>query len=309
MPTPPGLRADGVKTLIVRLGRGQTNELWLSATVEGVKGSMAIDTGSGDTSLNENKYGFLLHGQNRKLPLGVPATTHVNDMVAKVAFARDFHIGQQDLGGALVALVPQKELYTGDEFDDHHRRGNFDGIMGENFLRACHAVIDCSRQLLYLSVGSIQLSTLASILPAHGWTRIPMSEVAGGFCVPCMLNGHPFRLIVDTGSPFTDLEKSFLAKTQVKSKDLVLELGLIGNAAERVGLAKIDRLQIGAYTATNVQATASADLRVLPDRLREDPALGPIVGTLGNDTLGFNGAIIDIGGQALYLKHISGNGR
>ena len=306
---PPDPSAAQPKTLIARLQRGTLNRLGFDATIEGVKGTIMVDTGASFSMLNESKYGFLLRGPERKLPAGMPATTHVNDMKARVALARDFHLGNVDLGGSRFALVPQDELYEDLHYSSRGRFGNYDGLMGENFLRRYQAIVDCRRQLLYLSLHPVKTAGLEHILCPNGWTRVPMTEAGADFSVPCQINGHALRLIVDTGAFCTMLDQAWLDGAHVRSDDLPLRSSVIGNTPEAVGMAKLDRLQIGDFTAANVQVAANADLRAAVGSDHEDSARGPIVGVLGSDTLALNAAIIDIGGQALYLKQMAGGGR
>ncbi len=306
---PPDPSANRPKTLIVHLERGELNRLGFDATIEGVKGTILVDTGASSSMLNENKYGFLLHGPKQKLPGGMPATTHVNDMKARVAFARDFHLGGVDLGGSRYALVPEDEMYENLHYSHRGRFGNYDGAMGENFLQHYQAVVDCSRQLLYLSLHPLNTPNLAPVLCANGWTRVPMAEEGRDFSVPCQLNGRAVRLIVDTGAAFTTFDRAWLDDAHMTSGSLPMRGSVIGNAAEEMGVVKLDRLRIGDYTATNVQIASSVDLRRAVEPSKAQGAADPIVGLLGSDTLGFNGAIIDVGGKALYLKPVSGGGR
>ena len=68
MPLDPS--ANQPKTLIAPLRRGELNRLGFDATIEGVKGTIMVDTGASFSVLNEGKYGFLLHRSERKLPPG-----------------------------------------------------------------------------------------------------------------------------------------------------------------------------------------------------------------------------------------------
>ena len=303
------LSEDKTRTLVARLERGQLNHLGLAATVEGVTGTIMVDTGAPATLLNEGKYGFLLPGPNRKLPVGLPATTRINAMVSPMAFAHDFHLGSNNLGGSPVAVIPQHYLYQNPGPGGQGFAGDYDGIMGENFLRRYRAVLDCGRQLLYLNLGEAKPQTLAALLPARGWTRVPMSNVVRSFSVPCALNGHRFRLIVDTGAPYTVLDQTLLAAAQVKCVDSPLKGALLGNPEDTLGLADLDSLQIGDFTATNVQMASSRSLGRAFAYVHDKVASGPVLGLLGSDMLAFNGAIIDVGGHALYLKHLSPGAR
>ena len=297
----PAAPNDKPRLLIAQLRRGQLNQLWLEATVENVKGAMMVDTGSPSTVLSQDKFGFLLRGPEHQLPPGVMASTRVNSLAAKVALARDFRLGGNDLGGTLVKLVGERYL-SGGAFPYRDRRRDFDGMLGENFLRRYHGIVDCQRQLLYLILGPTQAVNLTANLPANGWTRVPMADTGSHFTVPCTLSGHHFRLIVDTGSPFTSVDDGLAHTAGLSSNDLPMRGGLVGNDPAHLEEARVKTLQIGDYTASDVCMTMNEHLQRDLGGARQADGL-PIVGLLGGDTLGFNGAVIDVGEHALYLKH------
>ena len=295
---------EKARVLTAPLRRSGLNMLWLPATVENVKGSIIIDTGSPLTALSDAKYRFLLKGDTHPLPPGTPATISFNTLTARLALAQDLSLDGHDLGASLVVLVPERYLDEGEDFHYANRASDFDGIMGEDFLRRYRAVIDCGRQLLYLNLGPARPDNLPAILPANGWTPIPMTEVDQHFVVPCMINRFACRLIVDTGSPFTTLDKTLLRSIKVSAHDLPFSGGLIGNDSGSEGLVHLHTLQIGDYAASDVQMTTMDHLASALVPKREQKADVPIIGLLGADTLGFNAAIIDLGGHALYLKHL-----
>ncbi len=300
---------DKPRVLIAPLRRSGLNSLWLAATIENVKGSIIIDTGSPLTALSDAKYRFLLRGDAHKLPPGNPASITLNTLNVPIAVARDFRLGGQDLGAALVALVPERYLDEGEVFHYGDRASDFDGLMGEDFLQRYRAVIDCHRQLLYLNLGPAGKQNLADVLVPNGWTRIPMTDVGTHPVVPCTLGGYACRLIVDTGSPFTTVDERLARAIKIGSETLPLSGGLIGNDSRPQSLVHLHTLRIGDYTADDVQMTAMANLSIELVSGQEQKAPVPIVGLLGADTLGFNGAIIDLGGHNLYLKHLPNGAR
>ena len=156
---------------------------------------------------------------------------------------------------------------------------------------------------MYLDIDPARkLNQEASFL-RHGWTRVPMSDTGSHLTVPCVLNGRRYRLIVDTGSPFTNLNRERLSEAKITSHDLPVRGGLIGTESEQVGLVDLDHLQIGSYTATGVHLTTTSQSLAAFDRRREGEASEPIAGLLGGDVLASNGAVIDFGNRLLYLKH------
>ena len=280
---------------VVRLGRKYNNRLCLEGTVTGIRGLMMLDTGANNTALSDATYRSLLAGAAARLPTGLPRAVSLNGTNTPLAEATDFHVGKSNLGAVPVCLIPHHYLLDANPDD---ARGNlYDGLMGENILRHYNALVDCGRLMLYLNIDPARKLNLSSSFVRNGWTRVPMSDLGNDFTVPCVLNGHRFRLIVDTGSPFTNLDRGLLASAQVGSHDLPVRGGLIGTAVVRVGVVDLDRLQIGGYTAAGVRMTTTSQSLAAFGGRQDRTAVEPIVGLLGGDMLANNNAVIDIGKQ------------
>ena len=288
--------------LIIRLGRGHFNRLCLAATISGKKGLMLLDTGANNTVLNEATYRALLATSTQHLPAGVPKTVRINGLAVSTAMAPDFIVGGTNLGTLPVALIPRHYLFEQSPIDQSYSR-IYDGIMGENILRHYNAVVDCGRLALYLNVDPAKKLKLTSAFVQNGWTRIPMSNLDNDLTVPCVINGRNFRLIVDTGAPFTNLDRNLLRGAQVDSRNIpALRGGLIGTQPQEAGLVSLNSLQIGDFLATNVHMTTTPQSLTEFVGQNDHSNDGPILGLLGGDTLTANNAVIDIGNKALYLR-------
>ena len=287
---------------IIRLGRGHNNRLCLAGTVGGIKGLMMLDTGANTTALSDATYRSLLLNASYKLPAGLPRVVNFNGTRTPLAEAPDFYVGKSNLGAVPVCLLPRSYLFDPSPFDPKGRV--YDGLLGENILRHYHAMVDCGRLVLYLNMDPAKQLNLSSSFIRHGWTRVPMADIGNDFTVPCVLNGHKFRLVVDTGTPVTNLDRNLLAAARIGSHDLPLRSGLIGTQVRQAGLVDLDHLQIGDYTATNLRMTATTQSLAAFGGPQDSSTGGPIVGLLGGDTLASNGAVVDIGNKALYLKHV-----
>lgn len=285
---------------IVALGRGRNNRLCLTSTTAGIKGLIMVDTGANTTSLSDSTYHSLLFNAAYKLPTGVPGAVNLNGNRTPLAEAPDFYVASSNLGAVPVCLVPHRFMSSVNPSDGKGQR--YDGLMGENILRHYNAIIDCGRLALYLNIDPAKKVDAGPSFQRGGWTRVPMSDIGNNFTVPCVLNGHKFRLIVDTGSPFTNLDRNLLASAQIDSHDLPISSGLFGTQARQAGLVDLDHLQIGDYTATGVQMTSTPQSLAAFDGSHDSLTAGPIVGLLGGDILAKNGAVIDIGNKVLYLK-------
>ncbi len=298
----PGGPVPGYQT--IRLGRGYNNRLYLACTVAGTKGSMMLDTGANNTSLSDGTYHFLLASAAARLPAGLPTAFTINGTRVPLAEAPDYNVGKSNLGAVPVTLIPPPYLADAGPRGSNGRQ--YDGLLGGNILRHYNAIIDCGRLVLYLDIDPARKLNLAASFVSHGWTRVPMLDTGTHFAVPCVLNGHKFRLIVDTGAPFTNLDRHLLAEAQIASHDLPMRSGLIGTQPQKVGLVELERLQIGNYTVTGVQMTTTSQSLARFGGRHDTATDAPIIGLLGGDVLANNEAVIDIGNKALYLKHPEG---
>ena len=170
-------------------------------------------------------------------------------------------------------------------------------------MRRFQAVIDCGRLALYLNTVPTKRLNLGPALVQAGWTRVPMSNLHNDFVVPCVINGHHFRMLVDTGSPFAVMDRGMLAGAQVAAADIPLRGGVVGTVAANMGFVKLPTVNFGDYQVTNLQVVADpSSSRHFQDE-KNDQAAGKVLGLLGGSFLAANGAIIDVGGGTLYLKH------
>ena len=289
---------------VVRLGSGNFNRLTFTATIEGKTGTMVVDTGAAGTFLGEGKFGFLRPGVDRQLPAGVPKTASINGSKALVGYARDFHVGNANLGALPLRLVPDRDIFEGKLGVSATGGRQYDGYLGEEILRHFNAVVDAGRLILYLNTDSKRKTDAGRGLVAAGWTRVPMSDLGRDFTVECSLNRKSFRLIVDTGAPFTVLDDHTVRNAQLAVTALPMRAGIIETRAQEASLVITDSLTIGSYVATGVHLVSQPNLhRALNTRFEEN---APVVGLLGGDILRRQNAIIDIGNKALYLKPPAG---
>ena len=285
---------------IVPLGRGSLNRLRLAATIEGTKGLLVLDTGAGGTFLSQAKYSSLLPGGDRQLPAGVPKDAGFNGIRVPVGYARDFHIGNANLGSLPLKIVPQRYLYDAKLLYAPQSDTQYDGYLGEDILRHYNAIVDVGRLALYLNMDPKRRTNPGRGLVAAGWTRIPMTASHGDFTVECVLGTKKFRLFVDTGSPFTVLDERVVRSSQAAVADIPMKGGVVATRAREMGMVMTNSLSIGSYTATGVHLVSEAGLQSSMGISSE--AAVPLGGLLGGDILARNNAMIDIGNQALYLK-------
>ena len=302
-PVPPDRAANSLLPgyRVVRLGRKRNNRLCFAATVAGTRGLIMLDTGASNTSLNAVTYRALLLGGTSRLPAGVPKALSINGRDAPMAEAPDFRVGASNLGAVPVSLIPRSYLQDGNEGEGQL----YDGLFGQNILRHYSAIIDCARMLLYLDLDPAKKLDLAASFARHGWTRVPMIDTGSHHLVSCVLNGRRYRLVVDTGAPFTCLDLNLLRDAGVVTHSLPVRQNLLGRDAEPVSFVDLGQLQIGPYLARDVHMIATPQSLAAFAGRENRSTEEPVVGLLGGDLLAHHGAIIDIGNKALYLKPVA----
>jgi len=119
----------------------------------------------------------------------------------------------------------------------------------------------------------------------------------GHIDVPAALNGRAVRLIVDTGSGVTTIDKKAAAQSGIGVVGTQFAASSAGRV-QAIGNAVVKELKIGEFTIHN----AEADVVTVAGEISQG-AEGSTAGLVGAEYLGFNFAVIDIGGMALYLRH------
>jgi Aspartyl protease len=108
---------------------------------------------------------------------------------------------------------------TGTHISIVNRLPHVNGLLGVREMNKFGMIIDCARQMLYITLNGPSAAVsqrLASFLSGRGFTRIPMRLTSGNHLeVPAVLNGHPTRLIVDTGAAVTTLDRRMASQARV----------------------------------------------------------------------------------------------
>jgi predicted aspartyl protease len=192
----------------------------------------------------------------------------------------------------------------------------FDGVLGLDFLLRNFCLIDCWKHRLYVRAGQLpaeRAEVIEQSLRLSGFSEVPLDQ-HGRLDVHAKINGHPTRLLIDTGAPFNLLDSS-----QLKDFGLILarhssaatgsyirrdaDTSIIGIGAiglHHAGVTKVDSLDLGErkwkdvyFAATDLKAWGAA----APGTRLEN-----IKGFLSQEFLAQNGALIDISGRKLWLR-------
>jgi hypothetical protein len=170
-----------------------------------------------------------------------------------------------------------------------------DGFLGAGFLRTCSAVVDLHNLRLYLRPpGTGQRAILGPALQGAGLSEVPFSMSGGDCLVEVELNGATGKMIVDTGASHAGVDKRM--GPQMKSLGYKSRTGFI-DAAGVIRASQLSGLK--SFKIGGIPAKAS-DIR-MQDYGFYTKTGGKVVGLLGMDILGPNGAIIDFAQQKLYF--------
>ena len=118
--------------------------------------------------------------------------------------------------------------------------------------------------------------------------------------VPAVLNGHPTRMIVDTGAAMTTVDKTIASQAGVSISGTRFVEDAGEGGVEHVGTGDIKDLTIGDFTIP--RATVGV-VNVSGEMLHSKSAEESNAGLIGAEYLAWNFAVIDVGGMALYLRH------
>jgi predicted aspartyl protease len=165
-------------------------------------------------------------------------------------------------------------------------RPHLDGLFGAHEMAKFGMIVDCARQMIYVNPKGPSTDTsqkLATFLAGRGFTRIPMHFNSGRHLeIDAAINGHPARLIVDTGAA-TTLLAAPIASTAGAS--LLPRFSYGGE-----GVGHVQQLALGSLIVNNAEVEIGNVAKFVGG------------GLLGEEYLSWNFGIVDVGGMNLYLR-------
>lgn len=282
------LRRDGYG--MVELQRPEPNTLTVSATINGRKARLIVDTGWSDEGITVvGDFGKILHSPVQ----GVTKFGRSASGQAMVGFKK----GVADtviLGNVQMRQVPIIFGTIGAlQHSPNHRNVNADGFVGSGFLSTCSGIIDLHNLRLYLRPpGTGRRAMIGGAMKAQGLAEAPFA-INGNHCLVAVeINGAPGLMIVDTGATFAGVDERF--SPQMKKR--VSRATLIDAAGVE---ARTKLTNLGSFRIAGVGVRAP-DLRITKFAFY-DSSRGKVIGLLGMDILGKNGTIIDFGQKKLYF--------
>lgn len=280
------LQRDGYG--MVPIKRPQPNKLTVLATVNGRKMSLIVDTGwlrEGITVQSDSMSGPRLPAEEVKI-FGTSASG------AKLTHFQKARADRVTLGNVELTQVP---LFVGNlqslRGDAAHKVGA-DGYVGAGFLNTCGAIIDLHNLRLYLRPpGKGRHAVIGPALKAAGLSEAPLLS---NCLVDVEINGFPGKMVVDTGAYLAgaDIRVAPLIKAHSYSSR-VRAIDASGVSME-TQLVRLHSFKIGGVSVR------ALDLRLATFDFYTRSG-GKVIGLLGMDILGPNGAIIDFGQHKLYF--------
>ena len=279
-----GSRPAALKTFLEREGYGGSllqrrfgNHLFANTAMNGRRTALLIDTGCPFTLLDR--------ASARKLSLNIAETKAY--IVGVVGNAQHYGVGKLStlaMGNCTFTNVP---IRVADESDlNEYARPHLDGLFGAHEMAKFGVIVDCTRQMIYVNPRGSSASTsqkLAQFLSSRGFTRIPMHFNSENHPeINATINGHPARLIVDTGSFVTILSSQAAASFGAKFSAQL--------SAGGQGIARVQQLAIGGLLVNNAEVLVGNVAKMVGD------------GLLGEDYLSWNFGVVDLDGMNLYLR-------
>jgi predicted aspartyl protease len=289
------------KTLPIRgyesvpLERGPRNHLIIHVLVNGHSGRFLVDTGAPVTSLEKNRarsFGVGLAGVDS--PYG--QFHYSGSQTLRTGLVRSLRAGSMDFGQGPMALF---EWASPTLSAVARANRGIDGILGADILKRYKAVINCRTEQIFFKTSSDRSLHLTSFTSAMGFKRVPMREEDDRhFSVPCKINGHSVRALVDTGAFVTIFDKSIAQSFGVKSQPSRLTaIGFAGKPYP-IDLALFDQLSIGDFKVPPQKLAVAG----LPTFLRGKGTSRQAAGIIGSELLALNRGIIDFDSMSLFLK-------
>jgi predicted aspartyl protease len=282
------LRRDGYG--MVELQRPEPNTLTVSATINGRKARLIVDTGWSDQGITVNgDFSKVLHSPVQVVKdfgrsASGQAMVGFNKGVAEMVTMGNVQMRQVPIIFGTIGSL--QHSYT-------HHNINADGFIGSGFLSTCSAIIDLHNLRLYLRPpGTGRRAVIGGAMKAQGLAEVPFTIINNHCLVAVAINGVPGIMFVDTGATFAGVDERFNPQMKTRASRAVI--------IDAAGVEARTRLtNLGSFRIAGVNVRAP-DLRIGRFAFY-DRSHGKVIGLLGMDILGTNGTIIDFGQKKLYF--------
>jgi predicted aspartyl protease len=267
----------------------------MEAVVNGHRARFFVDTGAGYSILDAGRAGSLgVSPVGADSPYGEFA--NLNGESYRVGYLNSLRAGPMNFGGGPMALFqPANEDAA---LNSRINGENEDGIIGADILTRYKAVINCYTKTIFFKTNSSQHLHVARFAASQNFIKIPLrEEVSRAFTIPASINGHPCRLLVDTGAFITTFDLKRARDFGLSFTGTKMNGSFADGISRRVAIGKVSNLRIGDYEVPpqNLAASAFPDFAV-------DQGQAKIAGILGMELLAASHGIIDFESMSLFVK-------
>ena len=296
LPAAPGaIKLPKDEYVLLPLNRGKQNQLLLRLPANGRTATLALDTGSPVTCVDESK-ARLFNLASTATDGGAPQGIVVNGVRHRVASVPLLVFGNLQVRDIPVVLIDLGDLNR--VLRSRGDRPN-DAILGLDTMHDLSAIIDCGSDRLLLRERQDD-GQFGAMLKRAGWNEIPMRLNEGHLVVNGFVQHNPIQFIVDTGSPVSVLDQDFCSRHKVTLSDKSFGLKAIHFETSGAKIGKVYDLQIGrlllgqslvaVFDVASLLKTNASAASSVPKAL------------LGSRTLARTQAFIDCDNMKLYLK-------
>jgi predicted aspartyl protease len=271
------------------------NKMLMDAVVNGRRARFVVDTGAG--------YSILDAGRAHSLgvsPVGADSPygefANLNGVSYRVGYLNSLRAGAMDFGSGPMALFqPANEDAA---LNSRLNSDNDAGIIGADILTHYKAVINCYTKTIFFKTSPSEHLHVVRFAASQHFIRIPLrEEVSRAFTVPASINGHPCRLLVDTGAFVTTFDLRHAKEFGLSFTGTRMSGSFADGISRQVAIGKVGNLRIGEYQVPPQKLAAS----VLPEFALEQGQV-KIAGILGMELLAVSHGIIDFDSMSLFLK-------
>src|SRR5205823_9393563 len=221
---------------------------------------------------------------------------NLNGVRYRVGYLNSLRAGAMDFGSGPMALF--QPVDADDALNSRMNGENADGIIGADILTRYKALINCYTKTIFFKTSSSEHLHVARFAASENFIKIPLrEEVSRAFTIPASINGHPCRLLVDTGAFVTTLDLRHAKEFGLSFTPTKMSGSFTDGVSRQVGIGQVSNLMIGNYHLPP-QTLAGT---VLPDFAVEQ-GQGRVAGILGMELLAFSRGIIDFDSMSLFLK-------
>ena len=285
--------AQASDPLVIPLAVTGAGHLTVKGSANGHPVRFVVDTACPVTIIDSATYPKLTGAD----PAAVGHTFYPKTLAYRAASTgsvADLRIGGKPLGRVPVGVTALDTVLGRSQPDA-------EGILGSDLLLRYNAVIDLKSGTLVLNPNPGQKAALAQRVAREGYTAVTMSPTDGlHLAVPCVLSNVPQRLVVDTGSPGTVVQRAVLNSSELVRPSRVSYLRTLGGTTT-VAWLPLQNWSIGDFPVESaVVETGNFRGGIFTERTSNG---GQVAGQLGLEPLAHFRALVDFGNRKIYLRN------